>query len=198
MQISKHPIIHITRDLLHPAAIFETSRELFLPVDEPFLKRFVQTLHSQGLIEALSFASKHRQFFVSKTASTVLFLLNATNKLQTKLNFSAVKEVAQPQLAQTKNWSNSTIRCIAWHSFNLKIAVASLDDSVRIFTSDQAVVPVLKSKQQRNISCLAWRPLSNSELAVGCEDGIIVWDVDPFSVVRMFGEWRIGSQRSFL
>ena len=45
------------------------------------------------------------------------------------------------------------------------------------------VSPVLKHKQQRGVACLAWRPYLASELAVGCLTGILIWTVDPLSVV---------------
>ena len=45
------------------------------------------------------------------------------------------------------------------------------------------VSPVLKHKQQRGVTCLAWRPFLASELAVGCLSAILIWTVDPLSVV---------------
>lgn len=36
---------------------------------------------------------------------------------------------------------------------------------------------------QRGISCLAWRPCGSAELAVGCRVGIMLWTLDPASVV---------------
>ena len=42
--------------------------------------------------------------------------------------------------------------------------------------------PVLKYKQQRGVACLAWKPHSSGELAVGCLTGLLVWTVDPTSV----------------
>jgi aladin len=37
------------------------------------------------------------------------------------------------------------------------------------------VSPVLKHKQQRGVTCLAWRPFAASELAVGGLAGIFIW-----------------------
>ncbi len=36
---------------------------------------------------------------------------------------------------------------------------------------------------QRGISCLTWRPCGTAELAVGCKMGIMLWTLDPASVV---------------
>lgn len=43
-----------------------------------------------------------------------------------------------------RNWIRSYIRCIVWHPNCFKIAVAGLDDIVRIYTDEPAIVPVLK------------------------------------------------------
>ena len=43
--------------------------------------------------------------------------------------------------------------------------------------------PVLKYKQQRGVSCLSWRPFNASDLAVGCASGIVLWNIDPSSVL---------------
>lgn len=39
-------------------------------------------------------------------------------------------------------------------------------------------IPILKNGYQKSITSLAWRPLAASELAVGCNTGIIVWKLD--------------------
>lgn len=43
-----------------------------------------------------------------------------------------------------RDWIRSYIRCIVWHPNCFKIAVAGLDDIVRIYTDEPAIVPVLK------------------------------------------------------
>ena len=50
-------------------------------------------------------------------------------------------------------------------------------------TSGESISPVLKYKQQRGVSCMQWRPFLASELAVGCSTGLLIWNVDPCSVV---------------
>lgn len=86
-------------------------------------------------------------------------------------------------VSQTRDWSLSPIRAMEWHPHTTKLAVATWDDSVRIYSSDTQLIPILKCKNQSSVSCLAWRPFSASELAVGCEEGVIVWVIDPNSVV---------------
>lgn len=86
-------------------------------------------------------------------------------------------------VSQTREWSHSPIRCMEWHPHITKIAVAAWDDSVRVYSADSQLIPVLKCKNQSSVSCIAWRPFSASELAVGCELGVFLWTVDPNSVV---------------
>jgi len=43
-------------------------------------------------------------------------------------------------------------------------------------------VPMLKHKLQRNISVMAWKPLSASTLAVGTQAVILIWTIDPTSL----------------
>lgn len=86
-----------------------------------------------------------------------------------------------------------------WHPNYFRLAIASSDDSIRIYTrvnstgtnlvgrlSDEQLpfVPVLKSGLQKCVSSLAWRPYTAGELAVGCQNGIMLWTVDPSCHVR--------------
>lgn len=66
-----------------------------------------------------------------------------------------------------------------WHPKCFKLAVATSDDSVRIYTKDLANTTILKNGHQKLITSLAWRPLTASELAVGCYNGVILWKLDP-------------------
>ena len=82
----------------------------------------------------------------------------------------------------TRDWSTSPIRCIAWHPHCTKLAVASHEDSVLVYTGSSQVPVIIRHSSQKDISALAWRPLSASHLAVGCALGVAVWTVDPSSL----------------
>jgi len=83
-------------------------------------------------------------------------------------------------------WSKSKVRAIDWHPHTLKLAVASMDDVLRVFyggsAADNALVPTLKHPRQKNVSCVKWRPLSASGLAVAAQDCVVLWKVDPNSL----------------
>ncbi|XP_040563476.1 aladin [Lepeophtheirus salmonis] len=108
--------------------------------------------------------------------------------------FSQIKDSLSPypsvepltfieRYSSTRDWKNSPIRALRWHPQTSKIAVALSDDSIQIHCLSLIVSPILKYKLQKSVSCLAWRPFSSSELAVGTESGILIWVVDPSSVV---------------
>jgi len=84
------------------------------------------------------------------------------------------------------SWSSSKVRAVDWHPHALKLAVASMDDALRVFyggsDSGKSLVPTLKHPRQKNVSCIRWRPLSASGLAVAAQDGVILWKVDPNSL----------------
>lgn len=186
--MEKHPRIRLSRDTLHPPSTGDEARVHFLPVNVPLLKQLIQIYHENGLIEALQAVSRHRNQLVASAANMLLKGVVYTEKVKSlfiKQREENAAEIAK-EFAQTRSWESSPIRCFTWHPYCTKIAIAGMDDIVRIHSSDNDFVPLLKCKQQRNISCLAWRPMSLSELAVGCENEIIVWNVDPASVVSWF------------
>ncbi|XP_060516995.1 aladin-like [Cylas formicarius] len=183
--VENHPKIHITRDQLHAVTSRDEGKALFLPVNVPFLKQLTQVYCEQGLVETLHFIKSHNQFVVSKSASLCLTILKYIRKIRLILNpnirYSGPTLITQ--LGQTRDWVNSTIRCISWHPYCKKLAVVTCDDSVRIFSSESTYCPVLRCKQQKNITCIAWRPLSNTEIAVAHECGVIIWNIDSNSLV---------------
>ena len=87
--------------------------------------------------------------------------------------------------SNTRNWSQSHIKCISWHPHAAKLAVAYNDDSISIVSVDNCITnqPVLKHASMKNITSMRWRPLNSSHLAVACQMGVAVWTVDPTSLV---------------
>lgn len=186
--MDKHPKIQITRDMLHPLSTGDESRALFLPVNEPFFKQVAQTWYEQGISEALKLVVEKQSANYPVVATTATYALKVIDFM------SKVRSFVQPysnkdnrnliaSVSQVKDWFRSPIKFIAWHLHCTKLAIAASDDSVRIYSSESNLVPILKSKLQRGVTCVAWRPLSASEIAVGCESCILIWTVDPNSVV---------------
>ena len=75
-------------------------------------------------------------------------------------------------------------RCLAWHPHTHKLAVGYNDDTVKVVISEGgATQPLLKFAGMKGVACLAWQPFAASQLAVGCSSGVLLWTVDPASVV---------------
>lgn len=164
----------------------EEGRSLFLPVDVSFLKQLTQIYYEQGFIPALHAASSHRNSLISKSATLTLDILKYINNF--RLIFNPNLRYSGPSLihqySQTRNWTNNTIRCILWHPHSEKVALVTCDDCVRIFHQDpNSPTTILRCKLQKHITCAAWRPLSYTQIAVGHENGVIVWNYDPSSSV---------------
>lgn len=185
-QVANLPQIHFTRDLLHPILSNDEGRSVFLPVDISFVKQLTQIYYEQGFVPAVQTAVSHRNVLVSKSATIVLDILNYINSL--RLIFNPNLRYSGPtlihQYSQTRNWTNNTIRCVIWHPHCKKVALVTCDDCVRIFHPELSTpTTLLRCKLQKHVTCAAWRPLSNTQIAVGHENGVIVWSYDPTSSV---------------
>lgn len=71
---------------------------------------------------------------------------------------------------------------MAWHPYCLRLAIATRDDRIRIFSqgvpAPALTVPVLRHSAQKSICCLSWRPNAGRELAAACYYGILVWTIE--------------------
>lgn len=184
--MENHPQIRITRDSLHLSSASDEEKDLFLPVDVPFVKQIVQIYYEHGLTQVFqTVSSSARHPVLSKIGFVALKLMSYAEKLQSVFNRAAKESSIKliSEFSQTRGWINNPIRCFSWHPCTTKLAVACLDDVVRIYSTDSSFTTLLKCKQQKNVTCLAWRPMTISDIAVACENCIIVWNIDPSSVV---------------
>ncbi|KAK8756282.1 hypothetical protein V5799_001015 [Amblyomma americanum] len=81
------------------------------------------------------------------------------------------------------DWSKGHVRAFAWHPNCMKFAVASHGDMIRVYSPDASITPMLKHRSQRNITDMAWKPHCTSVLAVACREGILLWQVEPTSLI---------------
>uniref|UniRef100_UPI00358E9396 aladin isoform X2 n=1 Tax=Myxine glutinosa TaxID=7769 RepID=UPI00358E9396 len=86
------------------------------------------------------------------------------------------------KFSQVTDWHNSPLRVFAWHPHTAKLAVALLDDSIRIFYVKSRTVPVLRHRCQRGVADIAWRPMAAAGLAVACRGAVVIWQVEPSSL----------------
>ncbi|KAG6458233.1 aladin [Manduca sexta] len=181
-----HPVINVTRDVHHRTT--DENISMYVDVDDHLLKKITSVWYKQGFLEALSVAAdpnvNRERPLLAVTASYILKVANVFTTfryfLQPHLKDIGPKIVAN--YSRSRNWGNVPIKCLAWHPHTTKIAVVTADDNIRIYCSDTSFVSTLKCKTQGHVSSVSWRPFSASELAVGCEQGVIVWTVDPNSM----------------
>nr|CAD7399334.1 unnamed protein product [Timema poppensis] len=185
--VSSHPKVNITKELLHTSLNRQDSRRVFLPVSENIFKRLVNICYENGLYEALETAAEPDNVAASPVVGFI-----ATHLLRVANIFTSIRYTLHPHLrelgdnliaavSETRNWAHSPVRCISWHPHCTKMALATLDDSVRIYACDTPT-RIIKCKTQRGIACVAWRPLSALVMAVGCDKGVFVWSLDPTSM----------------
>lgn len=161
---------------------------MVVTVKEQSLKKLARIFVEEGFFNAITEAANPTENetinpIIKNLAKSVLTIVQLLKQTQYMI-FPMLKEqhlVSVAQFSETREWSRSPIRYIKWHPNCFKVAIAACDDSIRIYTEGGGVIPILKSGLQKCISCLAWRPFSASELAVGCQNGILIWTIDPNS-----------------
>lgn len=186
-QLEHHPSVYVSQDILYPIKSKEDISSVFIPVKSSLLKHLTQVYCNNGFFEVLRELSKQHKGILGKTSQTILRFISTVQNLKEFV----YKPIAEKGLSVTanfvlvKNWPAGMIRCFDWHPNLTKIAVVTCDDYLRIYSKHSNYVPLLKCKQQKNVTCIAWRPMSESEIAVACENYIILWNSDSNSVVSV-------------
>lgn len=151
------------------------------------MKKFTRVFFEEGIEESLKVLEQSDSTLLSSISKGFLQFLNIGQKVNLFFN-PHLKETGiesyEKNFSQTRQWKHSAIRCISWNSLCFKLAVAAVDDSIRIYTNEeQSIVLLLKNGHQKSITSLAWRPFSPSQLAVGCQNGFLIWTLDPNSCI---------------
>ncbi|XP_002036437.2 aladin [Drosophila sechellia] len=80
------------------------------------------------------------------------------------------------RISQTRGWKTSAIRFIEFHPNTSLMALLTNDDVVLIFNKNCDCPTKIQSLKQKDTTCVAFRPWSQTcEFAVGCADGICLW-----------------------
>ncbi|CAH3154561.1 unnamed protein product [Pocillopora meandrina] len=160
--------------------------------EKSIYNKLLKVWHSKGISEMLQEVKKSRDevpswfWHISNGTDTVVrWFLSLYGYIFPHLKLS--REEMIDAFSCVSSWKNSHIRAFAWHPHVAKFVVAWQDDSVRVYTLSSDLVPILEHKQQKAVSCLAWRPLSGSVLVVGCDCGLFVWTVNPSSPILRLG-----------
>jgi aladin len=165
----------------HLSSVQSSSVSAFLPQEETQWQRAWREWKASGLSGALEQLTEgDEETWVSSISGYLLSMVHLFGSLHgwmyPHLKLSSDDMIAE--FCQTSDWF-SAVRAIDWHPIMSKLAVGGNDDVVRVFCLSTEAWPQLKHKLQRHIVCLAWRPLTQNTLAVGCKSGVAVWEVDP-------------------
>ncbi|OZJ05886.1 hypothetical protein BZG36_00913 [Bifiguratus adelaidae] len=89
---------------------------------------------------------------------------------------NAIRIVSPPQVPPKVR---SIVRGLAWHPYRQLLAVAQDDDVVYFYDlkSESWSEQVLIHPMQHDIRCLEWSRHHTDKLAVGCRDGVCLWEV---------------------
>lgn len=156
----------------------QDDRRVLLTVQESLLKRVFRTFFEEDLNSAL----RELQTCDNNATKTLAgYLLRIGNFLRPP----------NRHMQTGRDWTRGAIRVICWHPNTFKLAVAATDDCIRIYTDMTAIIPQLKCGQQRGITSLSWRPFTAGELAVGCQNGIVVWSLHSSVSSRPFNNSQL-------
>jgi len=183
--LDSYPNLQVEPDSIRPSYNRESMKSAFLPRDESGTVALVSLWRSQGISGLLETLKQSERKQIGWLAGVLLAFWRIPSSMQTffypHLRLSAHEMLST--FCLTRDWFESPVRCIAWHPHTRKLAVVSRDDCVKIGGNGAKTNPILRHTGQRDIACLAWRPCGSAELAVGCRVGIMVWTLDPASVI---------------
>ncbi|KAJ6639090.1 Aladin [Pseudolycoriella hygida] len=191
INLSAYPEINISRELhSHATTSHDENKTVLIQVYEPLIKQLTRTFIENGFEAALEKAANPESETNTVAVSIARFVLRVVNICKTvQYYYHPYRKdrgiFSISKFAQTRDWSRSFIRVMRWHPNIFKLAVAACDDSIRVYTDEKSTVVVLKvwlmhgkwNILQKCITSMEWRPLSHNELAVGCENGIIIWNI---------------------
>ncbi|KAK0081671.1 hypothetical protein PV325_011767 [Microctonus aethiopoides] len=183
--IRHYPEVNITSDML---ATRESARtigagDLFLPVEDSALKKIASVWREKGIVEAIRAAAgedpQRITTLVHWIANRLIFAMDfIERKTSAYERLPSIGSGSVSDIAATRDWSTALVRCLAWHPHCTRLALATRDDRIRIFSNGICGVAVLRHGSQKSVCSMSWRPHAGRELAAACNDGVLVWTVE--------------------
>ncbi|CAL1547300.1 unnamed protein product [Lymnaea stagnalis] len=184
----EYPEIFVqTESASHLNVRYESAQLAFLSHNQASWKRPLHAWYNGGLLnmfEELSQAKPEVPGWLSSTCKAALSVLELLKSLRVTLFSQPAlsNEELLLKYSHVSDWHKSPVQAITWHPHVIKVAIALRDDSVHIYYSGTSLQPILKHKLQKQVTDLAWQPLSSSVLAVACQTCILIWNVEPTSL----------------
>ncbi|KAK2588699.1 hypothetical protein KPH14_001592 [Odynerus spinipes] len=183
--LRNYPAVSITTDMLatRECVRITTDGALFLPIEDSIFKRIMNVWREKGFTEALRFTASIDSERVTKAIHWVAVKL--TWALDSMERGIFQKEVlpttgsgSVTDVVSTRAWNTSIVRCISWHPHCTRLAVATRDDRIRIFSEGISGIPILKHSAQKFVYQLSWRPYAGRVLAAACHKGVLIWTIE--------------------
>ncbi|KAI4491768.1 PREDICTED: aladin [Polistes canadensis] len=183
--LRKYPVVTITSDMLGTCESIRAMNNgfLFQPVQDSIFKKLISMWREKGFTEALRYAASEDSDNVTNVihwiAVNLTWALDTVEKgiFQTEA-LLATGSGSITDVVPTRDWNNSIVRCISWHPHCTRLAVATRDDRIRIFSEGISVIPVLRHSAQKYIYQLSWCPNAGKVLAAACHQGALVWTIE--------------------
>lgn len=183
-QLINYPDINISREF---NSHISRQDHLILPVKESIWKKCFRLYFEENSVKHALVAlldENQTPLFVRSLAQGILNTLNAGHRL--KMFFSPhMKEIRLDnfqEFSQIRQYDKAAIRFMSYNQITFKLAVAGVDDSIRIYSNEEnGMMTLLKHGAQKSIMAIAWRKFSCSCIVVGCQTGFLVWNIDPNS-----------------
>ncbi|XP_003748564.1 aladin [Galendromus occidentalis] len=86
--------------------------------------------------------------------------------------------------SEVSMWSSGFVRAMAWHPGTKKLAIALRNDSVILYSKNCATSSELRHPKQKAVTSVAFRPFSGSQIAVGGELGLVLWNIPAAITVK--------------
>lgn len=188
-QLTTYRCISVARETVRSSVSSDSTAPPFLLQHESIWRQAVNSWRDKGFIGLLEQLARYRE--TSPAWSLARF---AAKSLMVGMNWFYSHGLIFPHLllsgealcqeySLALDWGRGHVRAFAWHPQTPKFAVASHGDLVRVYAPNVSIVPLLKHKSQRNITDMAWKPYCASLLAVACQDGVVLWQLDPMSLI---------------
>ncbi|XP_015118854.1 aladin [Diachasma alloeum] len=178
------PEVNVTPETLatRESARAIAAADLFLTVEDSAFKKIASVWREKGVLGAIRTAAGEDPQRVSRVVHWVATRITAIlDFVERKTSYEGIPSVGSGSVADiagTRDWTTALIRCLAWHPHCTRLALATRDDRIRIYSSEIQGVAVLRHSAQKSVCSMSWRPNAGRELAAACGSGVLVWTVE--------------------
>ncbi|XP_014255108.1 aladin-like isoform X1 [Cimex lectularius] len=174
--VTNHPKVVITKDIIQQSYAKVFPGDVFLPGSDSLFQKLQDAWHERGVTKLFEMLESENNMAFKVVGKFFCSLQKTYEKAFDLCPFKKKEHFEQRN-------SSEIVVCMAWHPRCTKLAVATKDDMITVYSNNCAITPILKAKAQKGVTTIAWRPLTSGELAVACSVGVYIWTIDPNSVV---------------